>query len=119
MGDPPDALADQFQLLVARPRLLSDESLHALIDGDRDLTTGWKQRLTSLLPSVDPEQILARMRTDGAGWFQPDYGLDQEIAESSGLEDLLDKRLPEGELLDEIDEENDRSESTPDEDSED
>jgi spermidine/putrescine-binding protein len=82
-GDPPTALSDQFQLFVARAKQLSDESMQALIDGDEDLTIGWKQRLTSLLPSVDPEQILARMRTDGAAWFQPDFGLDGIFPEES------------------------------------
>jgi hypothetical protein len=82
-GDPPTTLADQFQLFVARNRQLSDESLQALIDGDEELSAGWKQRLTSLLPSVDPEQILARMRTDGAAWFQPDFGIDGVFPEES------------------------------------
>jgi len=88
-GDPPNSLADQYQLFVARTRQLSDENLQALIEGDKDLTTGWKQRLLSLLPSVDPEQILARMRTDGAGWFQPDFDLAEVLEESDGLLDEL------------------------------
>ena len=86
-GDPPNSLADQYQLFVARARQLSDENLQALIEGDKDLTTGWKQRLLSLLPSVDPEQILARMRTDGAAWFQPDFDLAEVLEESDGLLD--------------------------------
>jgi hypothetical protein len=55
-----------------------------MIDGEGELTTGWKQRLTSLLPSLDPEQILARMRVDGAGWFEPNYGVEveEELPES-------------------------------------
>lgn len=81
-GDPPTALADQFQLFVSRGKLLSDENLQALIDGDKELSTGWKQRLMSVLPSVDPEQILARMRTDGAAWFQPDFALNELLADS-------------------------------------
>jgi hypothetical protein len=86
-GDPPNSLADQYQLFVARARQLSDENLQALIEGDKDLTTGWKQRLLSLLPSVDPEQVLARMRTDGAVWFQPDFDLAEVLEESDGLLD--------------------------------
>ncbi len=84
VGDPPTALADQFQLFITRSGLLSDDSLQAMIDGDSELTTGWKQRLTSLLPSLDPEQILARMRVDGAGWFEPNYGVEveEELPES-------------------------------------
>lgn len=80
-GDPPTSLADQFQLFVSRSRLLSDDSLQAMIDEDKQLTSGWKQRLTSLLPSIDPEQILARMRTDGAAWFSPDFGMAEILAE--------------------------------------
>ena len=78
VGDPPTALADQYQLFITRSKLLSDDSLQAMIDGEAELTTGWKQRLTSLLPSLDPEQILARMRVDGAGWFEPNYGVEVE-----------------------------------------
>ncbi len=80
-GDPPTSLADQFQLFVSRSRLLSDDSLQAMINEDKQLTSGWKQRLTSLLPSIDPEQILARMRTDGAAWFSPDFGMAEILAE--------------------------------------
>lgn len=84
VGDPPTALADQYQLFITRSKLLSDDSLQAMIDGEAELTTGWKQRLTSLLPSLDPEQILARMRVDGAGWFEPNYGVEveEELPES-------------------------------------
>ena len=64
---------------------MSDESLQAFIDGSEDLSTGWKQRLTSLLPSVDPERILAGMRADGATWFQPDFGLAGVFPEESDL----------------------------------
>ncbi len=110
-GDPPTALADQFQLFVSRSKQLSDESLQAFIDGDKELTTGWKQRLTSLLPSVDPEQILARMRTDGAAWFQPDFGLDGVFAESDDTDDSTDSLLDD--TVDEVELELDEAE--PDE----
>jgi hypothetical protein len=86
MGDPPDSLADQFQSSVSRSRVFNDDALQAMIDSSKELSSGWKQRLTSLLPSVDPEQILAKLRTDGATWFQPDFGLDQETAELDGVE---------------------------------
>ncbi|MBL8812663.1 MAG: hypothetical protein JNM43_21035 [Planctomycetaceae bacterium] len=89
VGDPPTALADQYQLFITRSRLLSDDSLQSMIDGDDDLTTGWKQRLTSLLPSLDPEQILARMRTDGAGWFEPNYGVELEEELPQSPDDLI------------------------------
>ena len=89
VGDPPTALADQYQLFITRSRLLSDDSLQSMIDGDEDLTTGWKQRLTSLLPSLDPEQILARMRTDGAGWFEPNYGVEIEEELPQSPDDLI------------------------------
>lgn len=115
-GDPPTALSDQYQLFVGRSRLLADESLESLINSDKDLTSGWKQRLMALLPSVDPEQILGRMRTDGAKWFQPDYGvgdfreefLDPEEAEGkSSVRDLLgdigDDEGPESEIEEDSD----------------
>ena len=94
-GDPPTSLADQFQTFVTRSKQLSDETLQAMIDGNEDLTAGWKQRLTSLLPSVDPEQILARMRTDGAGWFAPDFGIDGVFAEGDTDDSFLDEPVAE------------------------
>ena len=94
-GDPPTSLADQFQTFVTRSKQLSDETLQAMIDGNEDLTAGWKQRLTSLLPSVDPEQILARMRTDGAAWFSPDFGIDGVFAEGDPDDSFLDEPVVE------------------------
>jgi hypothetical protein len=94
-GDPPTSLADQFQTFVTRSRQLSDETLQAMIDGNEELTAGWKQRLTSLLPSVDPEQILARMRTDGAAWFAPDFGIDGVFAEGDPDDSFLDEPVAE------------------------
>jgi len=91
VGDPPTSLADQFQTFVTRSKQLSDEALQSLIDGDEDLSAGWKQRLTSLMPSVDPEQILARMRTDGASWFAPDFGIDGVFAEGDPDDSFLDE----------------------------
>jgi hypothetical protein len=102
-GDPPSALADQFQLFVARSKQLSDESLQSLIDENPDLSTGWKQRLTSLLPAVDPEQILALMRTHGAAWFEPDFKLDQLPVSMS--DELIEGESEESDVeLDESDE---------------
>ena len=94
-GDPPAGLADQFQAFVTRSKQLSDETLQAMIDGNEDLTAGWKQRLTSLLPSVDPEQILARMRTDGAAWFAPEFGIDGVFAEGDPDDSFLDETVAE------------------------
>ncbi len=94
-GDPPTSLADQFQIFVTRSKQLSDETLQAMIDGSEDLTAGWKQRLTSLLPSVDPEQILARMRTDGAAWFAPNFGIDGVFAEGDPEDSFLDETAAE------------------------
>ena len=87
LGDPPTSLADQYLQIAGRPRVLTDDALQTLIDTNRELTTGWKQRLTSLLPSIDPEQILARLRTDGATWFVPNFGMTDD---ESGDVDLLD-----------------------------
>jgi hypothetical protein len=86
MGDPPDALADQFQLTVGRSQVLSDDALQAMIDSSKELSSGWKQRLTSLLPSVDPEQILAKLRTDGATWFSAGLWPHHETAELDDIE---------------------------------
>jgi hypothetical protein len=83
IGDPPNSLADQFQLLVARSGNLTDASLQALVESDKVLSTGWKQRLTSLLASVDPELVLAKMRRDGARWFEPDFGMSEILAEDA------------------------------------
>jgi hypothetical protein len=123
-GDPPTSLADQFQLFVSRSRLLSDESLLAMISDDKQLTAGWKQRLTSLLPSVDPEQILAKMRTDGAAWFTPDFGLEGIALEEEPEdydEHLLDDSVvtDDAEVTDDaidIDDESTEDESTDEED---
>jgi hypothetical protein len=117
IGDPPTSLADQFQTFVTRSKQLSDEALQSLIDGDEDLTSGWKQRLTSLMPSVDPEQILARMRTDGAAWFAPDFGIDGVFAEGDPDDSFLDEPTAEDageEIIDLTD-----AESPEDEDSDD
>lgn len=117
MSDPPTALADQYQSVINRPRQLSDESLQSLIDSDKQLTTGWKHRLSSLLPSVDPEQVLARMRTDGAAWFIPEFGLDDELGEVIDTADSFEELAQEKELLEDIEDERGGSESSDAEDS--
>ncbi|MEJ7594307.1 MAG: hypothetical protein WKF77_22450 [Planctomycetaceae bacterium] len=89
-GDPPTSLADQYQQITGRSRVLTDEALHSLIDTSKELTTGWKQRLTSLLPSVDPEQIMAKLRTDGATWFVPDFGPADDSDDEPSDIDLTD-----------------------------
>ncbi|RLT22143.1 MAG: hypothetical protein DWI29_00960 [Planctomycetota bacterium] len=86
LGDPPTSLADQYQQIAGRSRILTDDALQSLIDTSQELTAGWKQRLTSLLPAVDPEQIMAKLRTDGATWFVPDFGRGD-----SGVDDNADK----------------------------
>jgi hypothetical protein len=117
VGDPPTSLADQYQTFVTRSKQLTDEALQSLIDGDEDLTAGWKQRLTSLMPSVDPEQILARMRTDGAAWFAPDFGIDGVFAEGDPDDSFLDE--PAAEDADEEITDLTDAESPEDEDSDD
>ena len=89
-GDPPTSLADQYQQIAGRTRELNDDALQSLIDTSTELTTGWKQRLTSLLPSIDPEQILARLRTDGARWFVPNFGLTDNESDNVDLLDEID-----------------------------
>lgn len=96
VSHPTATLADQYQQLLTRPAMLRDADLQRLIDNDGTLSNGWKQRLTSVLPSLDPERILARLREDGAGWFEPAFNSDvveaeQEVPESSGDEDRFEE----------------------------
>jgi hypothetical protein len=84
LGSPPDSLADQFELLITERRLLSKATLQALITGDPSLSAGWKQRLTTLLPALDAEQIVARLREDGAAWFAS--GESDDIANPEGAD---------------------------------
>ena len=109
-GDPPTTLADQYQQLTGRSRIVTDEALQSLIDSSKELTTGWKQRLTSLLPSIDPEQVLAKMRTDGAAWFEPDFGLTPDSDQESSETDSFDEQRPDG-TADDNDAERDVAES--------
>ena len=81
--DPPTSLADQYQEFAERSSVLTDDALQLLIDTNKELTSGWKQRLTSLLPAVDPEQIMAQLRTDGATWFVPDFGMAENRDDES------------------------------------
>ena len=104
MGDSATSLAEQYQHTTGRPRAISDEALQSLIDSSKELTAGWKQRLISLLPSIDPEQILAKMRTDGAAWFEPDFGLASDA-------DSFDDQAADDEITDDADSERDVAES--------
>ena len=86
-GNPAGGLPDQYQQHLSRPALLSDSELTRVIEGDRVLSTAWKQRLLAVLPSLDPEQILGRIREDGAAWFEPRFELQPgEDAEESELD---------------------------------
>ncbi len=100
VSHPTATLADQYQQLLTRPAMLRDTELQRLIDSDGTLSSGWKQRLTSVLPSLDPERILARLREDGASWFEPSFSSDvveaeQEVPEYSGEEDRFEESDPE------------------------
>ena len=117
MHNPPTSLADQYQTVVSRSRQLSDESLQGLIDSDKQLTTGWKHRLSSLLPSIDPEQVLARMRTDGAAWFLPEFGLDDELGEVVDTADSFEELAQQRDLQEDIEDEREGSETSDEEDS--
>lgn len=102
-GDPPTSLADLYQQVAGRFSVLTDDALQSLIDNNKELTTGWKQRLTSLLPSVDPEQIMAKLRTDGATWFVPDFGRAEDSVDENEVESN------DVDLSDDIDTEQDES----------
>jgi len=95
-GNPPVLLADQYQQHMERPSLLADSSLAGWIERAPELSSGWKQRLQTLLPSLDREQILARIREDGGRWFEPRFTEDDdpqgesEDADSASQRDLND-----------------------------
>lgn len=98
----PKHLAQRYSDLVHQASLLQPEELQKLIETDRELTTGWRQRLGSLLPGVDCERILAQLRIDGAGWFIPDAALlltdaagSDEFTATAALMDH-DARYPNG-----------------------
>lgn len=98
MTHPVQSLADQYQQILTRPSMLRDSELQRLIDADSHLSAGWKQRLTTVLPSLDPEQILARLRQDGAAWFEPRFNVessDDDLAAATDAETDEDE-YPEG-----------------------
>ena len=78
-SDPPVLLADQYQQHLERPSLLAESSLAGWIERAPELSAGWKQRLQTLLPSLDREQILARIREDGGRWFEPRFTEDEDL----------------------------------------
>jgi len=84
IDDPRDP-ARRFQDIVSQSPALSRAGLLKLIETDNTLTVGWRQRLMALADGVEPEQILGRMRIDGAGWFIPDLSVLEEPA-VEGLE---------------------------------
>ncbi len=96
MAHPVETLADQYQQILTRPSMLRDSELQRLIDADSHLSTGWKQRLTTVLPSLDPEQILARLRRDGAAWFEPRFSVDRA---DDDLASAIDSDMEEHEYL--------------------
>ena len=65
-------LAQRYSAIVNDKDRLQESALQKLIDEDSDLTVGWRHRLNALISGVETEQILARMRVDGADWFIPD-----------------------------------------------
>lgn len=84
-------LAQRYSDLVNAASTLEREQLQRLLDDDRELTVGWKQRLGSLLSGINTEQILARMRIDGAGWFIPDLSVLLEDDDAAAVEDAADE----------------------------
>lgn len=85
-------LAQRYSGIVSDPQTIDRERLQRLLDEDRELTVGWKQRLGSLIAGMDTEQVLARLRIDGAGWFIPDLSvlLDESgTDEAAGGDDEL------------------------------
>jgi hypothetical protein len=102
MAHPVVTLADQYQQILTRPSMLRDSELQRLIDTDSHLSAGWKQRLTTILPSLDPEQILARLRQDGAAWFEPRFSVertDDDLAAAADTDMETDEYLEETSAL--------------------
>lgn len=100
-------LADQYQLLLERPALLAESSLVAWIERSPELSDGWKQRLLALLPALDREQILAKLREDGGRWFEPQFIDDPGEEVDNAESDALQAPGREGESDNELDSEPD------------
>ena len=101
-------LAQRYGVIVNNMDQLQESSLQEMIEDDSELTVGWRHRLNALISGIDAEQVLARMRVDGAEWFIPDLSELDAIAagdtDSNGLN--ASKRLNAGESgVDEHDEE--------------
>ncbi len=65
-------LAQRYSAIINHEDQLQETALQKMIDEDSDLTVGWRHRLNALISGLETEQILARMRVDGADWFIPD-----------------------------------------------
>ncbi|MCA9060415.1 MAG: hypothetical protein KDA85_18020 [Planctomycetaceae bacterium] len=69
----PKALGQQYLNLVDDEISIADASrLQAVLEGERAITPGWRQRLLSLIQGLDSERILSHLRSDGADWFLDD-----------------------------------------------
>jgi len=99
LNDPPVLLADQYQQMMERPSLLAEASLAGWIERASELSAGWKQRLQTLLLSLDREQILARIREDGGRWFEPRFTDDDEQLDETG-EAAAESRTDDEEAVD-------------------
>jgi hypothetical protein len=107
LNNPPALLADQYQTLLERPALLAESSLAAWIQRAPELSDGWKQRLLALLPSLDREQILAKLREDGGRWFEPQFSDDPEDDVDNAESDDREAPDREGDADNELDTESD------------
>lgn len=67
--------APRFAMITENPDLFQADKLLELIDTDKDLSAGWRQRLAALVPGLDTEQIGSHLRIDGANWFIADQSV--------------------------------------------
>ncbi len=79
------SLAQRYSDMVNSSLLVEPDQLQKLLDTDKELTVGWRQRISALISGLNAEQIQARMRIDGAGWFIPDLSvLTEDSVQANG-----------------------------------
>ena len=65
-------LAQQYASLIPQEPESCRGELFALLK-DTQLSEGWFRRLESLADGIDPQRLLAQLRTDGADWFVSEF----------------------------------------------
>ncbi|MCA9083596.1 MAG: hypothetical protein KDA81_06055 [Planctomycetaceae bacterium] len=109
------SLGQQYADLITEDAIISRRRLTEFVRRDKSLTEGWRQRLTSLVAGVDRERILARMRTDGAGWFVADLqallpdldDFDEDILQDEAVDEPVLTGDDEDDVVDDIEADHD------------